>query len=355
MRNIFDSINDSSSIIVREEFLMPDYVPDEVLHRHSEIDFIANSIKPLISKKSPENIFIHGKPGTGKTLSLKYVVKQLVAHTSSVLPVYINCWENNTKLAVFNRIVEEMKLPLPRRGMASDEIFDRILQFIRNYNKRVLLILDDLDGLSQQELLYVVSKANEKGIMFGIIGVSNDKFYLARLDERVRSSLRFSELEFASYTEEQIFMILKSRSIAALSPSSYDEKLLHKISRAASDGSARLAIELLWKSAKRAEDAGRTKIMLQDFEDVSNSAPSFKMGELAISAEESTILSVISSFESGVESAQLYSTLEPQLDLTKRQIRNYLTSLEEKGLIQSSELDSKSVIKPRLFKLKRKL
>ena len=87
MRNIFDSTNDPSLIIVREEFLMPDYVPDEVLHRHSEIDFIANSIKPLISKKSPENIFIHGKPGTGKTLSLKYVEKQLVAHTSSVLPL----------------------------------------------------------------------------------------------------------------------------------------------------------------------------------------------------------------------------------------------------------------------------
>ncbi|MGV8085757.1 MAG: Cdc6/Cdc18 family protein [Candidatus Bilamarchaeum sp.] len=355
MPNIFDSTSESSCIISKEEYLLPDYVPDEVLHRSSEIEFIANSIKPIISRKTPENIFIHGKPGTGKTMCLKYVIKQLLSHTSSVLPVYVNCWENNTKLAIFNRIVEEMKLPLPRRGMASDEIFDRILQYIKNYNKKVLLVLDDMDGLSQQELLYVIAKSNEKGVMFGIIGVSNDKFHLAKLDDRVRSSLRFSELEFQSYSEEQLFQILKTRSFAALSPSCFDDKLLQKIARHVSDGSARFAIELLWKSAKRAETAGHLKIMLQDFEDVVNTDPSFKLGELGLTAEESLVLSTISSYSSGIESSELYSKLEPKLRLTKRQIRNYLTSLEEKGLIDSISLESNSIIKPRILKAKRKL
>lgn len=355
MPNIFDSNSESSCVIAKEEFLLPDYVPDEVLHRHSEIDFIANSIKPLISRKTPENIFIHGKPGTGKTMCLKYVVKQLMSHTSTVLPVYINCWENNTKLAVFNRIVEEMRLPLPRRGMASDEVFDRILQFIKNYNKKVLLILDDMDGLSQQELLYIIAKTNEKGIMFGIIGVSNDKYHLAKLDDRVRSSLRFSELEFQPYSEDQLFLILKSRASAALYPNSFDDKLLQKIARHIGDGSARFAIELLWKSAKRAENSSRSKIMLQDFEDVSNTDPTFKLGELNLSPEESLILSTISSSEKDLESSELYSILEPKLKLTKRHIRNYLSSLEEKGLIESFAVESSSIIKPRIFRLKRKL
>jgi len=351
MPNLFDGARDEPRIIIREEVLLPDYIPDALLHRDPELQVIADGIKPLVSRKTPENLFIHGPSGTGKTSCVKYVIKQLLDYSSNVLPVFVNCWENSTQLAVYNRIVEEMRLPLPRRGLATDEIFDRIMQYVRNYKKPILLILDDMDGLRHDELLYVVSRANEKGVVFGIIGIANDKTIPARLDLRIRSSLRFSEMEFKQYSEEQLASILRVRAEAALAPGSYDHRLLSKIAASAESGSARLALERLWKSAKRAEKANHAKIMIQDFEDILASESTFKLPELKLSSEETLILELLK--EGPLESSALYDRFLKEIPKTKRQIRNYLDLLERKGLVSSEELERPGMLNSKMLKLKK--
>ncbi|MHC4753286.1 MAG: Cdc6/Cdc18 family protein, partial [Planctomycetota bacterium] len=139
MPNYFNERDEDQHIIIREEVLLPDHVPDELLHRHSELQGIAAAIKPLVTRRTPDNLFIHGPSGCGKTTCMRYILKQLAEHTPAVLPVYVNCWENPTQMAVYNRIVEEMRLPLPRRGLAVDEIFSRIKDYIKNYKKPIML------------------------------------------------------------------------------------------------------------------------------------------------------------------------------------------------------------------------
>jgi cell division control protein 6 len=350
MPNLFDGARDEPRIIKREEVLLPEYMPDELMHRDAELQVVADGIKPLVQRKTPENLFIHGSSGSGKTSCIKYVIKQLLDYSSAVLPVYVNCWENSTQLAVYNRIVEEMRLPLPRRGLATDEIFDRILQYVRNYKKPILLILDDMDGLRHDELLYVVSRANEKGVVFGIIGIANDKTIPARLDLRIRSSLRFSEMEFKQYSEEQLVSILRIRAEAALAPGTFDDRLLNKIAASAEGGSARLALERLWKAAKHAEKAGRAKIMVQDFEDILSLESTFKLPELKLSTEEALILEILQ--KGPLESSDLYDLFLKQIPKTKRQIRNYIDLLERKNLIVSEELERTGMLNSRLLKLK---
>ncbi len=350
MPNYFDGTTDEPRIIKREEVLLPDYLPDELLHRDSELQMLADSIKPLVQKKTSTNLFIHGCSGTGKTTCVKYILKQLSEYSSSVLPVYINCWEHSTQLAVYNKIVEEMRLPLPRRGLATDEVFSRILQYVKNYKKPILIVLDDMDGLRQADLLYVLSRSNEKGVVFGVMGIANDKMLLAGLDFRIRSSLRFSELEFKAYSDEQLFSILRVRADNALASGSYDERLLMKIARSAEGGSARMAIELLWKAAKNAEKTGKIKIHIQDAEDVLSSQVSFKLPELKLSSEELLILDILKEGELG--SSELYDKFIQKIPKTKRQIRNYLELLERKGVVDSRALDGDGMLRPRVFKLK---
>lgn len=352
MPNYFDGKNEEPRILRREEILLPDYLPDELVHRDAELQALAGSIKPLLQKRKPDNLFIHGSSGTGKTACIKYLLRQLSEYSSAVLPVYVNCWGNPTQLAVYNRIIEEMRLPLPRRGLATDEVFDRILQYMRNYKKPILVLLDDMDGLRQDEVLYVLSRSNEKGILFGIIGIANDKALPARLDSRIRSSLNFSEMEFRPYSEEQLQSILRVRAEAALAPGSYDERLLAKIARSAGDGSARLAIERLWKAAKHADKAGRTKIMLQDFEDATAAEPAFKLPELRLCSEELLLMDILRESEMG--SSALYERFLKKIPRTKRQIRNYLVLLERKGLIEVRELEGEGMLRARLFRLKKK-
>lgn len=350
MPNYFDGADRGSSLIISEETLLPDYLPDELLHRERELQAIADSIKPLLGRRTPNNLFIHGVSGTGKTTCVKYIMKQLAEHSSAVLPVYVNCWENPTQMAVYNRIVEEMRLPLPRRGLAADEIFDRIMQFVRNYKKPILLVLDEMDGLRNDKLLYVAARSNEQRLTFGIIGLTNNKALLSKLDSRVRSSLRFSEMEFSKYGEEQLLAILRVRAERALAPGGFDERLLLKMARSVEDGSARVAIERLWKSAKHAEKAGRQKIMLQDLEDALSQEPAFKLPDLKLSSEEVLLMEILRGGELG--SSDIYEKFAAKIPKTKRQIRNYLELLENKGLVESRELAAEGMLRPKVFKLR---
>jgi cell division control protein 6 len=351
MPNYFDErAGRGASIIQYEEVLLPDYMPDELLHRERELQAIADAIKPLLARRTPTNLFIHGSSGCGKTTCMKYLLKQLSEHSSGVLPVYVNCWENPTQMAVYNRIIEEMRLPLPRRGLATDEIFDRIMQYVRNYKKPILLVLDEMDGLRHDKLLYVVSRSNEQKLTFGITGISNNKELLSRLDPRVRSSLRFSELEFKPYSEEQLMSILRVRAVRALAPGSFDDRLLLKIVRSVEDSSARVALERLWKAARHADKAGRERIMLQDVEDTLALEPSFKLPELKLSAEEMLIVDMLRGGE--LESSELYGRFTEKVPKTKRQIRNYLDLLEKKGIVESRELEGEGMLRPRVFRLK---
>lgn len=350
MPNYFDGADREPAIIVSEDVLLPNYMPDEILHRERELQAIADSIKPMLRRGAPQNLFIHGTSGTGKTTCMKHILKQLAEHSSAVLPVYVNCWANPTQMAIYNRIVEEMRLPLPRRGLAADEIFDRIQQFVKNYKKPILLVLDEMDGLRHDKLLYVVARSNEQRLTFGIAGLTNNKALLSRLDSRIRSSLRFSEMEFGPYSEEQLLSILKTRAQRALSPGSYDERLLLKIIRSVEDSSARVAIERLWKAAKHAEKAGRGRIMLQDVEDTLSLEPRFKLPELTLSSEEMLLLEILRDGE--LESTEIYARFIRKIPKTKRQIRNYLDLLEKKGIIESSELEAEGMLRPKVFRLR---
>ncbi len=347
MAKYFDTSDSGISIIQSEETLLPEYMPDELKHRETELQFIADSIKPLLVKKTPLNLFIHGSSGSGKTTCIKYIIKELSEHSSSVLPVYVNCWGNPTQMSVYNRIIEEMRLPLPRRGLATDEIFDRILQYARNYKKPILIVLDEMDGLRHDKLLYVIARANEQKLTFGILGISNNKSLLSRLDSRIRSSLRFSELEFKPYSEEQLLSILRIRAERSLVPQAYDDRLLLKIVRSVEDNSARVAIERLWKAAKKAEKQGASKIMLQDVEDILSQEPSFKISELNLSSEEMLIVDILKSGE--MKSTDLYEKFIQKSPKTKRQIRNYLELLENKGIVESKEVAGDGLLKPRIF------
>ncbi|MBI5227514.1 AAA family ATPase [Candidatus Micrarchaeota archaeon] len=369
MRNYFDEGIFRDSIIQKEEFLLPDYLPDEILHRERQLQAMADALRPLVKKSPAINLFIHGPAGVGKTTSIKYILKQLSDSSTNLLIVFVNCWQTPTQLGIYNRIIDEMKLPLPRRGLAADEIFDKILSYMRNYNRPVIIVLDDVDGLEHQEVLYSISRSNDSGsndsrsndskIIFAILAVANNKNYLAQLDFRIRSSLRFSELEFRSYSAEELFSIIKLRAEAALVPGSYDDKLLLKIANSTEGGSARRAIELLWKAAKHADGSEKKTIMIQDLEDVlAESASASIKPELktSLSKEEQLIVGLLNKSEKGLESSELYGKFIAKIPKSKRQIRNYLDLLEEKGIIVSKDAaqaeGKESIMKSRIFSLK---
>ncbi|MFH0817110.1 MAG: AAA family ATPase, partial [Candidatus Micrarchaeota archaeon] len=170
--------NGEGTILLKEELLLPTYAPPEIIHRDAEIKAIAWAIRPLLDGHTADNLFIYGNTGTGKTTSVRHVLSKLQETTSKVLPVRINCWEHNTQMAVYARILEALGSPLPRRGLATDEVFHRIVEVMKREEVAVLVVLDELDSLihnREEALLYNLSRAGSNGVKFAIIGISNNK------------------------------------------------------------------------------------------------------------------------------------------------------------------------------------
>ncbi len=371
MEKLFGKEKESASIIKREEALLPDYAPAEVLHRKAELEEIAEAIKPLAERKLSTNLFVHGLSGAGKTTSVRHVLKEFSEFSSKVISVYVNCWEFSTQMGVYSCIVRALQEPLPRRGLAVDEAFDRILERMEKDKLAILLVLDELDGLifrHEDELLYSLARANErKGVVFGIIGISCDPYLLRKLDARVSSSLRFSQLQFKQYSTEQLTEILAERSKIAFFPGTWDKKVLNSCAEygASNQGNTRLAMEVLWKSAHHAENRNSNQIQQEDVTAVlkkttvkgKKKSPfpqgSFELRNLKLSEEEELLVELLKGGEK--LSSDLYDAFIAKKAMTKRQIRNYIDTLEAKGLIEITESESQGdvALKPRLIKLKK--
>src|SRR3989344_8068675 len=74
---IFESF-DGNRIFNDKSILQSNYRPEEIPHRGEQIKQIASILAPALRGERTSNIFLYGKTGTGKTLSIQYVQNKLL-------------------------------------------------------------------------------------------------------------------------------------------------------------------------------------------------------------------------------------------------------------------------------------
>jgi len=91
---IFDSFT-NNSIFNSRIVLQTNYTPETIPHRDKQISQVAAILAPTLRLERPSNLFIYGKTGTGKTLSIQYVANELMKRAQSqntkLSMQYINC------------------------------------------------------------------------------------------------------------------------------------------------------------------------------------------------------------------------------------------------------------------------
>lgn len=309
-------------------------------------------LKPIGEGKRCENIFIHGPTGSGKTPLIKHILEKVKNHNRKVVCLHLNCWHYTTSMAIYSKIADALGEPTSRRGRAVDEIFDRILETMRREDIPVILALDELSGLisrGETRVFHNISTVENNYARFGIIGISEDKHILSKLQFKVKGRLRFMNIELKGYSWEQLFSLLKNRAEEGLNEGTYNDTILKKIADVGvnNKGNARLVLEILRKSAKRAEYKGRKKIELKDVE---KTVHKLYLGSPKLSREEQIIIDILRREEK--TSSELYWLFCKQLIRTKRQIRNYLSLLEGKEIIETRVTGLGSGLKSKLIKLK---
>jgi len=339
-----------SLVITREGVLMPGHSPESILHREVELKEIGEAIKPLFDGRQPENLFIHGAPGAGKSACITHILNGL--KTSRVKPIYVNCWQYSTRMAIYSLIVRALDEMMPRRGLARDEVFDRIIELMEKEGTRILLVLDDVDGLffhGEERLLYDIDRAGKGKPFFGAVCISNNGNLFA--GKEIGSAIMFSQLEFKRYSLVQIEDILTQRAKLGLTSGSWNKEIIEACaSKAATKtGNVRVGLELLRVAAKRAEKAGRVKITLDDVKAADKSNSFSAAGQLEMSPptpqvnmsdEERVIFEIV---KTGPKSStDLYFAFSRKLKRSKRQIRNYLHELEAKKVLRIQTIDGAS-------------
>jgi len=256
-----------SPIFKRREVLLPDYVPDYLPHRDAEIVRLARILAPALRGERPNNVFIFGLTGTGKTAVTRYVLRRLESKAlevgSRVHSVYVNVRHRETPYRVLADIAEAIGLKVPFTGLSTGEVYGRIVKWLRKKTGVYVVVLDEIDFLVKRhgdDLLYKLTRINELlgSSRVSIIGITNSVRFVESLDPRVRSSLGEEEIVFPPYNAEQLKDILSERAAEAFNPGVLDDDVIPLCAALAAreHGDARRALDLLRVAGEIAERQG---------------------------------------------------------------------------------------------------
>ena len=76
--NIFEKEFSKETIFIDRNMLSPHFTPEELPFRETQIKEISQALAVSLKKQKPDNIFIYGKTGTGKTTVTQKGLKQLI-------------------------------------------------------------------------------------------------------------------------------------------------------------------------------------------------------------------------------------------------------------------------------------
>ncbi len=275
---LLDDAIEGRSLFKNREILHSSHIPENILHRDEEQKKVMQSLSPLTKKSRPSNLLIYGKPGTGKTLIVKDILKRIQNHPKlksfPIKIIFSNAKEEATPSGLLVSLGRGLGLKteeqLPSTGLSIGSIFKKLIDVVKDNSFNTIFVIDEIDHLTKnkstedKDVLYQLTRANTRtGAGFlSIIGISNTLDFKEKLDPRVVSSLNVEEIIFEPYQQHQIQGILKDRVKDAFAEGIVEESAINLCSAMASqeNGDARRAIDLLRVAGEIAERAGSEKI-----------------------------------------------------------------------------------------------
>ncbi|MDN7024104.1 ORC1-type DNA replication protein [Methanoculleus sp. FWC-SCC1] len=325
------------------------YVPDQLHHRDAQSRELALLARQAVRGGSPESAILRGPPGTGKTTTVLRLFSEIEEATQTIVPVYVNCQQDRTPLAVFRCIFEKLVgYAPPSTGTHVDDVLGSIVRRLRDRNAALLVCLDDANYLHESghlnDLLYRLLRLSEKWDVrrAGVFAVSSDlalNLYAA-VDVRVRSVFHPAEVFFPPYTKTEIREILAARIRQGLYPNVVPRAALALITDiAAEEEDVRVGIDLVRKAAVRAEADGRRTVTRNDVTEASRSiiAPALQTRAANLSESERALLSRIAEAarDGGAEvtSGAVYEAAQEYAPIGKTTYNARLKRLEEAGIV----------------------
>ncbi|MCA9487448.1 MAG: orc1/cdc6 family replication initiation protein [Nanoarchaeota archaeon] len=281
---IFESF-DKNAVFKDKNLLQTNYTPEVILHRDEQIKQIASILAPTLRGEKTSNLFLYGKTGTGKTLSIKYVRDALYKRFNKNSPFslrieYLNCKlkkVSDTEYRILAELINQLGGEVPSTGLPTQAVYSKFIDLVDSKKQLVVLILDEVDQTAKKlsnNFLYNLTRLNSElsKSKISIVGISNDLTFLEDLDPRVRSSLSEEEIVFPPYNAIQIQDILNKRAENAFKAGILEGGVIPKCAAYAAreHGDARRALDLLRVAGELAERESSKKIMLKHIDEANS-------------------------------------------------------------------------------------
>ncbi|MFA5107995.1 MAG: AAA family ATPase [Candidatus Micrarchaeia archaeon] len=258
----FDDILSAPSLFANRNVLSPHFVPDVLPFRDGEVHKIMVAVAPALAGERPRNMFIYGKTGTGKTCSVRRVMREFEQKGVDAKTCYINCRMYNSRYRVIQKIAKEYIPELDKSGFGLSHFYEKIIEFTRGpvgSPRRVIVVLDEVDMVKDlDELIYTLTRMNDELTQgsLSIIGITNRLSFKDVLDPRSKSSLCETEMVFTPYTPVQLRAILEQRVMDGFKAGAVHESALNLAAAIAAQetGDARYALKLLLKAGEIADE-----------------------------------------------------------------------------------------------------
>ena len=355
---LLDNVASGKSLLRKRDVLHFTFIPEVILHRDEELAKVTQSLLPILKKSRPSNLLVYGKPGTGKTLVVKTVLSKIQKRVEKsdfpIKLVYANAKEETTLYGLLVSFGRQLGLKtqkeLPTTGLSISEVFNRLLESIKQNSYNAVFVIDEIDYLAElisktgKDILYNLTRANErlKTGSLTLIGISNDLTFKERLDPRVLSSLSEEEIVFTNYTVEQIKQILLGRIKEAFIEGVVEQAAINLCSAMAGQehGDARRAIDLLRVAGELAEREQADSVKEEHIRRASQKMEEDKETTILNSYplhEKLLIIAVMKA--NGASTGEIYHTYKNlcktirQKEITQRRVTQILGDIELSGII----------------------
>jgi cell division control protein 6 len=288
---IFDSFSGKSPF-KNKAILQVNYTPETIPHRDDQMKLVASILAPALRGERVSNLFVYGKTGTGKTLTVAYVTNELSKRTglsgNDILKVIsINCKLKkvaDTEYRILAELINKLGGSVPATGLPTDAVYNKFVEIIDQKKQLILIVLDEIDQAVKKisdGFLYTLTRLNSelKNAQISLVGISNSLTFMDELDPRVRSSLGEEELVFPPYNALQLQDILKERAGLAFNDEVLEEGVLAKCAAFAAreHGDARRALDLLRVAGELAEREGSQKVLFKHIDEANRKIERDKM------------------------------------------------------------------------------
>lgn len=360
IKNFFENYLKKDSIFIDKKILLPSYIPDEILYREEQLQEVANILAPVLRMEKPSNLFVYGKTGTGKTISIKHIIfsmgKVAAQNNLPLRCIYLNCKLKrvaDTEYRLIAQLIKELGQEIPSTGLPTDEVYNIFYKLLDRERQIVLLVLDEIDQLTKKigdEILYNLTRINVelKKSQISLVGISNNLVFTEHLDPRIKSSLSEEELIFSPYNALQIQDILRKRAANAFKEGTLQPGVIEKCAAysARDHGDARRAIDLLRIAGELAERSGSSLVEIHHLDEAEKKIESDKIINAATNQPkqfQSVLYAILliapqkKNFFTG-EIYDVYKNLSKQTKLntlTQRRVSDIIAEMDMLGIINA--------------------